>query len=146
GCAGAVRALRTGGRALVHRAPDHARARAHRAGAGPAGRRRPPARPSSLVATAAGHALGFVPAAMTVWAGLTLSCVLGGGLGRRRGAPGVRCPVAPADVERAGRAPAAPARHAPARGQPRRARGLRNHGGGRRLPAPALAWFLAVTS
>jgi uncharacterized membrane protein YdjX (TVP38/TMEM64 family) len=57
--------------------------------------------PSSIVATAAGHALGFAPAAVAVWAGLTLSCVLGYGLGRWLGAAGVRRLVDAGEVERA---------------------------------------------
>lgn len=56
--------------------------------------------PSSLVAIAAGHALGFVAGAAVVWAGLTVSCVLGYGLGRWLGAPGVRRMVGPDEVER----------------------------------------------
>jgi uncharacterized membrane protein YdjX (TVP38/TMEM64 family) len=56
--------------------------------------------PSSLVAVAAGHALGVVAAAAVVWVGLTLSCVLGYGLGRWLGAPGLRRLLGPDEVER----------------------------------------------
>lgn len=102
--------------------------------------------PSSLVAIAAGHALGFAPAAAAVWAGLTLSCVLGYGLGRWLGAPGVRRLVDPADVERTAQRlqrPRGLLLLAASRAVPVASEVTVLVAGSLRLPWP---WFLAVTS
>ena len=45
--------------------------------------------PSSVVATAAGAALGWVPGALAVWVGLTAGHALGYAAGRSGGAPGL---------------------------------------------------------
>jgi uncharacterized membrane protein YdjX (TVP38/TMEM64 family) len=101
--------------------------------------------PSSLVATAAGHVLGFAPAAAVVWAGLTLSCVLGHGLGRWLGAPGVRRLVDAAEVERTAQRlqrPRGLLLLAASRAVPVASEVTVLVAGSLRLPWP---WFLAVT-
>jgi uncharacterized membrane protein YdjX (TVP38/TMEM64 family) len=102
--------------------------------------------PSSLVAVAAGHVLGVAAAAAIVWAGLTLSCVLGYGLGRWLGAPGLRRLVGAAEVERTARrlqAPRGLLLLAASRAVPVASEVTVLVAGSLRLPWP---WFLGVTS
>lgn len=102
--------------------------------------------PSSLVAVAAGHTLGVVVGFAVVWAGLTLSCALGYGLGRRLGAPGVRRLLGPDEVERAAQRlqrPRGLLLLAACRAVPVASEVTVLVAGSLRLPWP---WFLAVTS
>ena len=102
--------------------------------------------PSSLVAIAAGHALGFAPGALTVWLGLTLSCALGHALGRWLGAPGVRRLVGADEAARTAarlRAPRGLFLLAASRAIPVASEITVVVAGAVRLPWP---WFLAVTS
>lgn len=57
--------------------------------------------PSSLVGTSAGLVLGLWPGAIISWAGLTLSCLTGYGLGRALAAPTIAKLMSAAEIGRA---------------------------------------------
>jgi len=56
--------------------------------------------PSSVVSTVAGNQLGFVPATLASWTGMTLGCVVAFGLARRLGRPLAARWAGPAEIAR----------------------------------------------
>ncbi|MFT5684827.1 MAG: 3-dehydroquinate synthase [Myxococcota bacterium] len=59
--------------------------------------------PSSIVATVAGHQLGFFGGAAAIWVGLTLGCLVGYAVGQRVGSRRLAAFVGEAEVARARR-------------------------------------------
>ena len=56
--------------------------------------------PSSVVSAAAGAILGFLPATLTIWTGMTAGCLLGYGFGARAGRLGAGTLLRPDELEK----------------------------------------------